>query len=344
MKALRLIQRKNENNKKNLILILLSLCFIASFAQNQVQAYKHIVIEDYIQLIGEQVLSETDPIRIPLSKQGYTLHLPHSKPIATLIFLSGSALDTTTNIDEFAIINPALKKNIAVLFVSTGKVIEFLFTDQDIAIIDEIIGNALGKNQLLNQPIFLGGMSLAGTMSLRYYEYCSNNKSLFNLQLKAIAICDAPLDMVRMWHEQEQAIKNKYHPNALGEARWVLHFLKKNLGGSPEEAMESYIKYSPFVYRDETRSKIEIFKHIPIRMYHEPDISWWIEKRGKDYNTINSIDLAGFYNYLKQAGNKHAELTSTMNKRKDHEKGASPHSWTIVDNEDLVNWFLRQIY
>lgn len=39
-----------------------------------------------------------------------------------------------------------------------------------------------------------------------------------------------------------------------------------------------------------------MFKHVPIRMYHEPDINWWVENRGKDYNTIISIDLAGFYN------------------------------------------------
>jgi hypothetical protein len=72
--------------------------------------------------------------------------------------------------------------------------------------------------------------------------------------------------------------------------------------------MESYISYSPFVYSDKDRGKIDLFKSTPIRMYHEPDIEWWIENRGKDYK-----------------------------------KGSSPHTWTIVDNEELVEWFLEKI-
>ena len=328
---------------KKLILILLFPFFIISCVQEKVEKDNYTVIENYIQLTGNQLLDEINNTVIPYSKQGYTLHLPNSNPIATIVMLSGSALDTTRNIDEFAIIKPAIEKNIAVLFVSTGKVIEFLFTDKEITTIDELVGNALEKHKLSDKLKFLIGMSLGGTMALRYSEYGLLNKFKFGFQPNAIAICDAPLDMVRMWHEQEQAIKNNFHPNAVGEARWVLHYLKKNLGGSPYESMEKYIDYSPFVYSDENRSKIELFKHIPIRMYHEPDIEWWVENRGKDYNTINSIDLAGFYNYLRQAGNTEVELITSYNKRKDYKKGSSPHSWTIVDNEELLTWFLGKM-
>jgi hypothetical protein len=328
---------------RRLILILLSFSFITSCTQKELQEDKHIVIEHYIQLTGYQILSESDSITIPLSKQGYTLHLPESKPIATIIFPSGSALDTTRNIDEYDIIEPALSKNMAVLFVSTGKVIEFLFTDEDIKVIDKLIGNTLEKYELENKPIFLAGMSLGGTMALRYSEYCYLNKSSIGLKPSAIAICDAPLDMVRMWYEQEQAIKNNYHPNAVGEAKWVLHYLRKNLNGSPEESIENYIYYSPFVYKNKNRKKTSLFIEIPIRMYHEPDINWWIENRAKDYNTINSIDLGGFYNSLRLLGSKKVELITSYQKRKDYEKGSSPHTWTIVDNEELVAWFLEKM-
>jgi len=307
------------------------------------KVYSHKVVEDYIQLTGDQVLDESNNAVIPLSKKGYTLHLPDSNPIATIIMLSGSALDTSRIVDEYAIIEPAIEKNMAVLFVSTGKVIEFLFTDKDLNTMDELVGFALEKHKLSGKPKFLAGMSLGGTMALRYSEYALLNKSKFGFRPDAIALCDAPLDMERMWHEQQQAITNNFHPNAVGEARWVLHYLDKNLGGSPSKSMEAYINYSPFVYSDEKRSKIELFKNIPIRMYHEPDIAWWIENRGKDYNTINSIDLAGFYNYLRQAGNTQVELITSYNKRKDFKKGSSPHTWTIVDNEELIDWFFGKI-
>ncbi len=328
---------------KKLIIILLSFSTITSCTQNSLQEAKPIVIEHYVQLSGEQILSESDSFTIPLSKQGYTLHLPESKAIATIIFPSGSALDTTRNIDEFEIIEPALASNIAVLFVSTGKVIEFLFTDEDIKIIDEILGNALTEYNLINKPIFIAGMSLGGTMAMRYSEFCFLNKSSFGIKPDAIAICDAPLDMVRMWHEQEQAIINNYHPNAVGEAKWVMHYLRTHLGGSPEESIQTYIDYSPFVYQKEDKVKTSLFKNTPIRMYHEPDINWWIENRAKNYNTINSIDLAGYYNSLRLIGNKEAELITTYQKRKDYEKGSSPHTWTIVENKKLVEWFLEKM-
>ena len=149
--------------------------------------------------------------------------------------------------------------------------------------------------------------------------------------------------MVRMWHEQTQAIKNNYNPNAVGEAMWVLHYLRKNLNGSPEESMKNYIDYSPFVYKNENIAKTSLFKNIPIRMYHEPDINWWVENRAKDYNTINSIDLAGFYNSLRLSGNKKVELITSYQKRKDYKKGSSPHTWTIVDNAELLAWFLKYL-
>lgn len=328
---------------KKILLLIISISFITSCTNNITKDIKHIVIEEYTQLTGNQILSETNRVTIPYSKQGYTLHLPESNPVATIIFLSGAALDTTKWIDEFEIIQPAIERNTAVLFVSTGKTIEFLFTDKDIDIIDGLIDAALQTNNLSDKPKFLAGMSLGGTMALRYFEYTSLKKSKFGFQPNAIAICDAPLDMVRLWHEQQQSISNNFNPIAVGEAQWVIHFLKKNLGGSPNESFDSYVNYSPFVYSDKKRSKIGIFKKIPIRMYHEPDIQWWIENRGKDYNTINSIDLGGFYNYLRQAGNMNTELITSHNKRKDYIHGASPHTWTIVDNVELVEWFLKMI-
>lgn len=327
---------------RKLIIFILTFSFITSCSLQKLQKDKHFVIENYSQLKGNQVLSASDSITIPLSKQGYSLHLPEKKPIATIIFPSGIALDTTKSRDEYAIIKPALEKNMAVLFVSTGKVVEFLFSDKDIGIVDSLVEDALEKYELKNTPVFLAGMSLGGTMAMRYAEYCFKNKSNMGLKPSAIAICDAPLDMLRMWHEQEQAIKNDFHPSAVGEARWVLQFLKKHLKGSPSEAMDNYIDYSPFTYKSKNK-KIELFKKVPIRMYHEPDINWWVKNRGKDYNTINSIDLAGFYNYLRQAGNMEVELITSYNKRKGYEKGSSPHTWTIVDNEELVEWFLGKI-
>jgi len=104
-----------------IILLVIVIGFITcdsknGLAQEKAKENNYTVIEDYIQLTGEQALSEMGSVSIPFSKQGYTLHLPDSNPIATLIFASGSALDTTRNIDEFAIIKPARRKSCMPIF------------------------------------------------------------------------------------------------------------------------------------------------------------------------------------------------------------------------------------
>ena len=319
------------------------MCLISSCTPEIRKKTSPIVDTNCTQLNGGQSLDETGKVVIPYSKQGFTIHLPHDNSIGTIIFLSGSAMDTTRNADEFALIKPALANNMAVLFVSTGKVFEFLFTDAEINVVDKLIGESLSKHKLIDKPKILAGTSFGGTMALKYSEYCLLNKSKFKFKANAIVLCDAPLDMVRMFHEQEQALKNNVHPAATGEAQWVLAFLRRYLGGSPDEAMENYIRYSPFVYSDVKKSKIELFKNMPIRMYHEPDINWWVENRGKDYNTINSIDLAGFYNYLRKAGNPEVELITSWNKRKNYNNGSSPHTWSIVDDDELVEWMLEKL-
>lgn len=56
---------------------------------------------------------------------------------------------------------------------------------------------------------------------------------------------------------------------------------------------------------------------------------------------MNSIDLAALVAALHLAGNDRAELVTTHRARKGYEDGASPHTWSIVDNAELLDWFLE---
>jgi hypothetical protein len=122
-----------------------------------------------------------------------------------------------------------------------------------------------------------------------------------------------------------------------------MYLLETNLGGTPNEVFNRYLDYSPFVFSAENGGNAVNLKGIPIRAYHEPDIDWWIENRRKTYYSMNSIDLAALINQLLILGNERAELVTTNNKRTGYSQGASPHTWSIVDNAELITWFLRQI-
>jgi len=71
----------------------------------------------------------------------------------------------------------------------------------------------------------------------------------------------------------------------------------------------------------------------------KPDINWFTEIRSNDYYCINSFDSSAMVNWLRSLGNTKAELIITSGKDyRVRSKMRYPHSWTIADGQDLINW------
>ncbi|MFR5659452.1 MAG: hypothetical protein ACLUDU_16440 [Butyricimonas faecihominis] len=81
----------------------------------------------------------------------------------------------------------------------------------------------------------------------------------------------------------------------------------------------------------------------PIRIYIEPDIQWWLDERETDVFGLNIIDCSAMINELKRLGNDRAALIETQNKGyRKPDNNRHPHSWSIVDNRELIEWLLQQ--
>jgi hypothetical protein len=155
-----------------------------------------------------------------------------------------------------------------------------------------------------------------------------------------VAIVDAPLDMARLWGTERRAENLGFHPAAADEGRWVTYLLETHLGGTPTTASPQYVEFSPFSHGAPDGGNAVYLRTLPIRAYHEPDVDWWIENRRKSYYDMNSIDLAALINQLRILGNDSAALVSSHQRRAGYDEGATPHTWSIVDNQELVEWFL----
>jgi hypothetical protein len=57
---------------------------------------------------------------------------------------------------------------------------------------------------------------------------------------------------------------------------------------------------------------------------------------------MNSLDLAALIAELQASGNERAQLITRHGKREGYATGASPHSWSFVDDTDLAEWFAQQ--
>lgn len=283
---------------------------------------------------GNIVLSKK--MTVPKIKSGYTLWLPKENSKGVVVFFDGN-LDT---VNKPPIVDLAFKDELAVLFVTTNNPVEFLFEELKMKELEGYVQEAITKYNIPKDNILYCGMSLAGTRALKLAAFSQTLQSTYKLMPKAIAICDAPLDMVRNYHECKKASDLNLNPVGASESEWVSSYIRSNLKGTPEEALNVYISYSPFCYTAENGGNARAFKNIYLRCYTEPDVNWWIENRGRDYYGMNAIDLAALVNQLKILGGKKAELITTTGKGFRGDGSRHPHSWSIVDEKELIEWFI----
>jgi hypothetical protein len=283
---------------------------------------------------GNIVLSQK--MTLPKIKSGYTLWLPNEESKGMIVFFN----ENRDTIDKTSIIELGLKNKLAILFVTTDNPVEFLFEESKMKELEGYVYEAITKNNIRKDNMLYCGMSLAGTRALKLTAFSQTSESKFKLTPKAIAICDAPLDMVRNYHECKKASDLNLNPIGASESEWVSSYIRSNLKGTPEEALNAYINYSPFCYTAENGGNAKAFKNIYLRCYTEPDVNWWMENRGRDYYGMNAIDLAALVNQLKILGSKKAELITTTGKGIRENGSRHPHSWSIVDEKELIEWFV----
>lgn len=303
------------------------------------------IVERYEPVPGLLRIGPGPDRAVPMTERGHTLILPEDSARGVIVFIDPRRFP----VEEFEprpreLETEALNRSVAILHISTGNPLDFLFGDEEVEELAIRIQEVLGANGLSDAPVFLAGLSLGGTRALRLAEFLFPNGDAIDLLPAAVAIVDAPLDMVRLWTAERRAAADCFHPAAADEGRWVTYLLETNLGGTPLEARDRYVRYSPFVYGEEAGGNAVHLREVPIRAYHEPDVDWWIENRRKSYYSMNSLDLAALINELRLLGNDRAFLITTHGKREGYDEGASPHTWSIVDNGELVDWFLEQVH
>lgn len=279
----------------------------------------------------------TDDFQIPKAGSGYSVWLPVQKPAGAIVFFHDEP-DGSANI---SIIPLAREKQLAVLFISTENRLEFLFTADKMREVEKYIHEACVRYAIPENNLLFTGMSLEGTRALKMAVFASSADSKYHIKPKAVAICDAPLDMVRFWTETDKAWRMNLNETSANEGKWVSQYLAENLGGKPDEVLPAYVNYSPFCYSATNGGNARYLLDIAVRAYTEPDVHWWIDNRAKDYYSMNAIDAAALINQLRISGNRKAELITTENKGYRPDGSRHPHSWSIVDERELLDWFLH---
>lgn len=294
-----------------------------------------IVVSKHAPVTGEVLL--TDDISIPKVEPGYTLWLPKVDQIKGLVVFTHPRREVKTS---DALIDYALSQDLAVIYATTDNRLEFFFEQERLLEMESYLYEVLDEYRIPKNNMMYCGMSLEGTRALKLAIYGQSEVSLHQLQPRAIAICDAPLDMVRFHQQMVRAKELAFTPVTENEGTWVSAYLEANLGGTPADTLSAYIQYSPYCYLAKGGAYLSAFTGIAIRAYTEPDVHWWMEQRGKDYYAMNAIDLAALINELNLMGHKKATLITTSDKGYLPDGSRHPHTWGIVDKTELIDWFV----
>jgi hypothetical protein len=229
------------------------------------------------------------------------------------------------------------KKNVATMVVSASGYL----IDDDLVTLKGLVGEVAEELSIPQGSLVIGGISAGGTGAVRYSEYCISGHCDARSTPVAIFSVDAPLDFESWWNRAKLNLLRGNPKSGLEESQAILDALHSAMGGSPNQVRQTYRSRSPFLALEKDGGNARLLKSIPIRLYTEPDVVWWIEDMGCDYYTINAIDQAALVLQLRALGNTKAELITTTGKGFRPPGTRNPHSWTIVDEPELADWIAR---
>lgn len=270
----------------------------------------------------------------------YLKIVPENVKIKGMVIRDYTSLPSGKSKSPYKIKDLILQNGFVMLYTTTSKVFpELGYTDEPTIMLDEIVNEVIVAHNIPRHNVFIGGMSASGTRALQYARFCVQGKSKFGIKIKGAFVVDSPLDFERFYF----SVKNNGANFKAGMA-WEAKHMKKifpKLLGTPENNIENYRKRSIYSQFAKDGGNAIFFTNTPIILFHEPDMDWWTKERGCNYYDINSFDITGFANQLSLLGNKDVSLVTTSGKG--YERGKRKcHSWSIVDEDFLMNWIINR--
>lgn len=197
------------------------------------------------------------------------------------------------------------------------------------------------KYKLQGKDFYIGGLSIGGTCAVKYAELAAQHN--YPIKAKAVFAVDPPLDWEHFYNSAKRILRLSDPAKVNGEVTYMIGRIEKEMGGTPQTAIDNFYNNSPYSYTDTTQRAVKTLLNTAVMLITEPDIQWWLKERGYDYYYMNAIDHAAMINELQRLGNKKAILITTTGKgyRQPGNK-RHPHSWSIADPVMVVKWLLGQ--
>ena len=267
----------------------------------------------------------------------YTLLHPSEQPMGYVVILPGFGQSAEMALEQTDLPRITAQHGLLTIIPTLQDgVMSFGVDGASQASLQRIIEDVRRKHDLSEMPYYIGGFSIGGSAAIKYAQDSS-------IRPKAVFGIDPPLDFERFYLSSQRDIRLSVNQQPSEENVYMLERIEKEFGGTPDTALANFYRISPYSYTDHSQWAVKKMLDLPIRIYSEPDIDWWLKERHTDLTGVNITECSAMINELRRLGNDKAELMVTMGKgfRKPYNM-RHPHSWSIVDNEELLAWMLRQ--
>ena len=264
--------------------------------------------------------------------------VPENEPRGTLVLFPSGGETIQAMLKQIDLHTQAYKNDILVVIPSynwgTFQKIP------DINFLDSLFELVVTEHQVSKDKFVFCGLSNGGITSLKYGIAAVRDSSTY-LTPKGIIGIDPPLDLVRFYGYFEREIARNFHEGGVREAQFLMNSYHQIYQGSPEEQLENYIHGSIYSHGVDKGGNAQYLTDVAIRLYSDLNIDFLINQRKRDLYDWNGIDIVAFVNQLKINGNQNAEAIISQNKGVRADGTAHPHSWSILDTDDTMNWILN---
>lgn len=268
----------------------------------------------------------------------YTIISPSTLPVKGYLFLLPGFGENAERVMQQSSLPVQLAKSGILTIIPTLQdgVLSFGIDDSSQQSFKKIIADVKQKNKLADLPFYLGGYSIGGSCVLKYAEDA-------DIKPDAVFVIDPPVDFEQMYYSCKRNLRLAVNTPPTEETVFLVKKINELMNGTPETSIANYYKISPYSFTDTSQTAVKKLLKTPLRIYTEPDIHWWMKERGMDYTSMNSTFHSAMINELNKLGNEKATLITTQNKGyRKPDNSRHPHSWSIVDNEELIKWLLKQ--
>lgn len=269
----------------------------------------------------------------------YYKMVPRTTPKGVLVIIPSGGETVENLIKQITLHKAAFENGILVVFPS----INWGTNDrlEEISFLDSIFKDIVREHKAPKDKFILCGLSNGGMISLTYSINAVKNSNTY-ITPKGIIGLDPPLDFAHSYKYCEREIKRDFTPAGVAEAKWMLNNFNTSYG-SPDDYPQKYVDASPFSYGAEYGGNTKYLTNIAIRMLSDLNLDYLLNQRKRDLYDWNGTDIVAFVNQLKINGNKNAEVIITQNKGFRPDGRKHPHSWSIMDTKETIQWITELI-